>query len=79
MKQCSYFRTPLMWLLVLCTAAGQDWQAPRTTSLPGAATISEVKGRLHLYGPHGALLSPQRGQILDPGSTIETEKGSVLL
>lgn len=80
MKLCPHFCTTLSLLLILCAAAGQNSQAPQTTSLPsGSATIAEVKGKLRLYGPRGALLTAQHGEILAPETTIETESGSILL
>ena len=80
MKTCSYFCTALLVLLVFCTAAGQDPKPMQPTSLPvGSATVAEVKGEVALRGPQGEALAAQRGLVLAADSTIETQKGNLLL
>jgi len=80
MKTCSYFCTALATLIVFCTAAGQDQKPMQPSSLPvGSATITEVKGEVVLRGPQGEELGAQRGLVLAANSTIETQKGSLLL
>ena len=80
MKACSYFCTALVVQVVLCTAAGQDAKPTEPTALPvGSATITEIKGEVILHGPQGEVLSAQRGQVLAADSTIETQKGNLLL
>jgi hypothetical protein len=80
MKTCSYFCTALVVLMVSCTAAGQDPKAAQPISLPvGSATITELKGEVVLHGPQGETLAAQRGLVLAAESTIETQKGNLLL
>jgi hypothetical protein len=78
MKRCSYFCTALVVLIVFCTASGQD---PKPVEpLPvGSATVTEVKGEVVLRGPQGEALAAQRGLVLAAESTIETQKGNLLL
>jgi hypothetical protein len=80
MKKCSYFCTAWVVLLVLCTAAGQDPKPVQPTSLPvGSATVTEVKGEVVLRGPQGEALAAQRGLVLAAETSIETQKGNLLL
>lgn len=80
MKTCPHFCTALVVLVVLCTAAGQDPMPTQPTSLPvGSATVTEVKGQVVLHGPQGEALVAQRGLVLAAPSTIETQKGNLLL
>jgi len=80
MKTCPHLCTALVVLVVFCTAAGQDPMPTQPTSLPvGSATITEVKGEVVLHGPQGEALVAQRGLVLAATSTIETEKGNLLL
>lgn len=68
----------LLILAVLCLA--QQESPPSQTSLPiGSAIVADLKGDVTLRSPKGDALSPQRGLVLDPESTIETAKGSLLL
>ncbi len=80
MKACSFFCTALIALLVFCTASGQAPQQAQPTSLPvGSGTVTEVKGQVVVHGPQGDVLTAQRGLVLAAESTVETEKGSLLL
>ncbi len=80
MSARSYFCTALVLLLVFCTTGGQQLQSPQTASLPaGSATISEVKGEVALHGPNSEILAAARGATVSADSTIDTEKGSILL
>lgn len=80
MKTCLYLCTALVALIGLRTAAGQDPMPTQPTSLPvGSATITEVKGEVLLHGPQGETLAAQRGLVLAAESTIETQKGNLLL
>ncbi|MBZ5654890.1 MAG: FecR family protein [Acidobacteriia bacterium] len=80
MKKCSYFCTALAVLIVFCTAAGQEPVPTQPTSLPvGSATITQIKGEVVLHGPQGEALVAQRGLVLAAASTIETQKGNLLL
>ena len=80
MKTCPHFCTALVVLVVFCTAAGQDPSPTQPTSLPvGSATIAEVKGQVVLHGPQGEALVAQRGLVLAATSTVETQKGNLLL
>ncbi|HWX92763.1 MAG TPA: FecR family protein [Terriglobales bacterium] len=69
--------TAMMGLLVLAGATGQN---PETVALPvGSATIAEFKGDIALHAASGEVVTAQSGTVLAPESTIETNKGSVLL
>ena len=68
----------VMMLLVLSTALAQETQ--QMTSLPlGAVMIADFKGDFVLHSAQGQVLEGQRGLVLQPGSVIETAKGSTLL
>ena len=80
MKSRLIWCTALLALIGFCTAAGQDPMPPQSSSLPvGSATIAEVKGEVALHGPRGEALTAQRGEVLAADSTIETQKGNLLL
>jgi ferric-dicitrate binding protein FerR (iron transport regulator) len=80
MKAYRYLCTALVALIGFCAAAGQDLVPTQPTSLPvGSATITEVKGQVVLHGPQGETLAAQRGLVLATESTIETQKGNLLL
>jgi len=80
MKTRSYFCTVVAVLIVFCTASGQDPKPAQPTPLPvGSATITEAKGDVALHGPQGEALVAQRGLVLAAESTIETQKGDLLL
>lgn len=64
--------------LLLSLAAGQQPQTPATVAI-GSATIAEVKGQVSLVLPDGSGPAAQRGQVLPPGTRVETQKGSALL
>jgi hypothetical protein len=69
----------LLLILALCCLAQQE-PPPAQTPLPiGVATLADFKGDVILRSPKGDALSPQRGLVLDPESTIETAQGSLLL
>jgi FecR protein len=77
MKSVQRVGAALMILLILSTAMGQETQ---TTSLPlGTAMVADFKGDFVLHSPQGQVLEGQRGLVLQPGSVIETAKGSTLL
>jgi hypothetical protein len=78
MKRARGHGALLLILAVLCLA--QQESPPSQTSLPiGSATVADLKGDVTLRSPKGYVLSPQRGLVLDPESTIETAQGSLLL
>ena len=80
MKACSNFCTVLVLGTTLWAAAGEDPKATQPISLPvGSAIITEVKGEVVLHGPQGETLAAQRGLVLAAESTIETQKGNLLL
>jgi hypothetical protein len=77
MKLLQRVGAAVMMLLVLSAAMGQE---TRTTSLPlGTAMVADFKGDFVLHSPQGQVLEGQRGLVLQPGSVIETAKGSTLL
>lgn len=79
MKRLSKIRVGISVLAVYAVACGQSVQ-PQPVPLPvGSATVTEVKGTVALKAPDSSALTPQRGLVLAADSTIETDKGSVLL
>lgn len=73
--------TVIFFLLALGLAAAQDQQpnaAPASAPFAGA-TISEWKGNVLLSLPGQSLSSPTRGEMLPPGTLLETGKGRLLL
>jgi hypothetical protein len=80
MKAYLYLCTALVALIGFCAAARQEPVPTQPTSLPvGSATVTEVKGEVVLRGPQGEALAAQRGLVLAADSTIETQKGNLLL
>ena len=72
-------RIAFLLLLVLPLATGQA-PVPQQTALPvGQGTIAAIKGTVSIHSPQGAALPAQRGQVLQPETVIEIEKGSVVL
>jgi len=58
--------------------AQQPSAAPAAVPFAGA-TISEWKGKIHLEIPGQPSTSPARGELLPPGTVVETGGGSMLL
>jgi hypothetical protein len=55
-------------------------QEQTTAQLPvGSAMLTEWKGEVSFHSPAGDVLTPDRGLTLEANSTIETQKGSVVL
>jgi hypothetical protein len=80
MRACPYLCTALLAVIGLCTGAAQNPVPAQPTSLPvGSATITDTKGDVVVHGPQGEALAPQRGVVLVVDSTIETQKGNLLL
>jgi hypothetical protein len=80
MRAYLYFCTAWVALIGCFTATAQDPMPTPATPLPvGSATISEVKGEVGLQGPQGEAIPPQRGVVLAADTTIETQKGNLLL
>src|SRR5215471_16400294 len=75
------FFTVLFCSLVVCSLATAQEPSPVTTvtaSVAGA-TIADFKGKVSIQLPGQALLSPSRGQVLPPESTVTTDDGRLLL
>lgn len=73
--------TVVFFLLALGLAAAQDQQpnvAPTSAPFAGA-TISEWRGSILLSLPGQSLSSPTRGEMLPPGTLLETGNGRLLL
>jgi len=75
------FLTALFCTLVVCSMVTAQETPPVTTvTAPVAgATISDFKGKVSIQLPGQALLSPSRGQVLPPESTVTTDDGRLLL
>jgi len=79
MKSRTVWRIAFLLLLALPLATGQA-PAPQQTSLAvGQGTIAAIKGNVSIHSPQGGAVPTQRGQVLEPETVIETEKGSVIL
>ncbi len=66
--------------LLLVTAAVAQQPPPQPTALAvGSAVVDHLKGEVVLHAADGSALGSQAGQILLPGSLIETAKGTALL
>jgi FecR protein len=73
------FLSLLMLLLVFAEAPAQKAE-PQPTTLPvGSASIAEFKGQISIRSPQGQTVSAQPGLTIAAESTIEIEKGSLLL
>lgn len=67
-------------LLFLCTlATAQEPPSQSATVTSAGATISDFKGKVSLQLPGQALMSPSRGQVLPPETTVNTDDGRLLL
>ncbi len=60
-------------------ATGQAPAPQQTPLLVGQGTIAAIKGTVSIHSPQGTTLAAQHGQLLEPETVIETEKGSVVL
>jgi len=79
MRKLSH-RVAALLVLIALSASGQQVAPRQPTLLPvGSATVADLKGDVSLRSPKGDPLAPRKGQVLDPESTIETGKGSILL
>ena len=67
--------------VIACGIIAAQQSSPVTTvSAPVAgATVSDFKGKVTIQLPGQTLLSPSRGQVLPPGSTVNTDDGRLLL
>jgi len=65
--------------LALAAAQTQQPAAPAATVPFAGATIAEWKGKIHLEVPGQPAAAPTRGQLLPPGTVLETGGGSLLL
>jgi hypothetical protein len=66
--------------LLLLTMAAAQQTPPQPTSLAvGSAILDHIKGEVVLHAADGSALSSQTGQVLLPGSMVETAKGTALL
>jgi hypothetical protein len=77
MNRIHHIATGIMLLLVLPLGALQNLQP--TPLHIGSGTIAELKGKVSLQSPQGPVSNAQRGTVLPPETTIETDKGSILL
>lgn len=77
MKTVRYIVAGVMFVAVFSLMAGQN---PPQESLPaGSAVIADFKGEVAIRSPQGAAVTAQKDVTLDVESTIETEKGRILL
>lgn len=79
MTRLSCVRIALVAIAVPVLAAAQTAPPQPTVLSVGSAEIYDVKGMVVLHSQQGLPLTAQRGLILTSESTIETDKGSVLL
>ena len=78
MKRIS-IQIALAFTLVFPLAALQKPEPQPLTMPPGSALVAEVKGKVSVTPPQGTATPAQRGMALPAETTIETEKGSVIL
>lgn len=71
----------LIGIALYCAGAmAQQTTQAATASAPYAgATISDFKGKVSIQLPAQALITPSRGQVLPPDTTVSTEDGRLLL
>ncbi len=79
MRSIATWCLTLAFFSFLPLTAGQG-PAPQPASLAvGPVTIAAIKGEVVIRALDGASLPSLRGQVLRPGTVIETKKGSVVL
>src|SRR5690348_7609765 len=67
-------------LLLLCSVVmAQEPPPSKITVTSAGATISDFKGKVSLQLPGQSLMSPSRGQVLPPETTVNTDDGRLLL
>src|SRR5690349_11586829 len=67
-------------LLLFCSLVIAQEPPPANVTVSSAgATISDFKGKVSLRLPGQALMSPSRGQVLPPETTVNTDEGRLLL
>ena len=71
----------LSWALLTLTtlSTAQSTESRPVALVSGSAVIADLKGEVMLQSAQGAVMTPQRGQVLPAESSIETAKGSLLL
>lgn len=70
----------LITLLLGCAVVAAQEKSPAAIAAPYAgATISDFKGKLSIELPHQGAISPARGKVLPPETTINTDDGRLLL
>jgi ferric-dicitrate binding protein FerR (iron transport regulator) len=69
----------LGFMLAFPLAALQQPEPQPLTMPPGSALVAEVKGKVSVTPPQGAVAAAQRGMVLPAETNIETAKGSVIL
>ncbi|HLX76053.1 MAG TPA: FecR family protein [Terriglobales bacterium] len=65
--------------LVLPLAAQQKAEQPPITLPTGSALVLEVKGKASVTPSQGASAQAQRGMVLSAETSVETDKGSLIL
>jgi len=79
----THTRLITLLILFLCATVASTMQqasTPQPTALTvGSATVDEIKGDVKVSVPNGQPATPQRGQVLEPETLIETTKGSAVL
>lgn len=80
MRSVTVWFTTLFALFVLLPLAAGQAGTPQQASLEvGRVTIAAIKGDVAIRAVDGASLPSSRGQVLVPGTVVETKKGSIVL
>ena len=65
-------------IFALLLPAAAQAPAPQPASLVGPVTIAAIKGEVAIHALDGGSVASARGQLLAPGTVIETKKGSIV-
>jgi|GEM_PF-961266 hypothetical protein len=69
----------MIGLALYCACAVAQQTAPAASAPYAGATISDFKGKVSIQLPAQALITPSRGQVLPPDTTVSTDDGRLLL
>jgi uncharacterized membrane protein YgcG len=71
--------TIVVLALYCACAAAQQAPAAAASAPYAGATISDFKGKVSIQLPAQAFAAPVRGEVLPPGTTVNTDEGRLLL
>lgn len=80
MKRCSSLCVLVSSLALLAAAAQTPQQPPTRVMLPyGSAVVIDLKGEVNASSATGQVEPVQKGQVLPAGTSLETNKGGIVL